>query len=563
MEALAASPRPNPRTPAPWPAGRQLRAWQSAALEQVMARPSGDFLAAATPAAGKTTFGLRVAHALLSCGAVSRVAVVGPTAHICRQWAAAAAGLGIDLDPNRANAEGHEPSDRHGTAVTYQAIAAGPVVHRRATASRPTLLIADEPHHMGEDAAWGRGAELAFGGARLRLLLSGTPFRSDDAAIPFVGYDDTGLSRADHTYGYTKALVDGVCRPITFLAYDGEMEWESGGRRRRAGFDLVLPKAESARRLRTALDAEGDWIAQVLRDGDARLTRVRAAGHPDAGGLVIAADKAHARRLAERLAQIAGERVEVVTSDDPDASARIEAFAAGRARWLVAVLMVSEGVDIPRLRVGVYATAARTELFFRQVVGRFVRRTARPSRQMSYLLLPADPQLKALAATVEEERRHALDLRPGLDEMLGEPPAERLESGDGFLALSSSAHLEDVIRSTTQPGDALALFADADQPEFATRAAGAGPGPPEIVAQRVAPPPAYVLRERARETRNRLVGDLARLTGESHATIHAEVNRATGARTVADATHEQLDDGNARLERELARVSRSRGRRRA
>jgi len=561
MEAATASPRPNPRTPAPWPYDRPLRAWQAAALEQVMARPAGDFLTAATPAAGKTTFGLRVAHALLSAGAVSRVAVVGPTAHICRQWAAAAAALGIDLDPNRANAEGHEPPDRHGTAVTYQAIAAGPVVHRRATASRPTLLIADEPHHMGEDAAWGRSAELGFGGARLRLLLSGTPFRSDAAAIPFVGYDDTGLSRADHTYGYTAALVDGVCRPITFLAYDGEMEWESGGRRRRAGFDLVLPKAESARRLRTALDAEGDWIAQVLRDGDARLTTVRAAGHPDAGGLVIAANKLHARRLAERLAAIAGERVEVVTSDDPDASARIEAFAAGRARWLVSVLMVSEGVDIPRLRVGVYATAARTELFFRQVVGRFVRRTARPSRQMSYLLLPADPQLKALAAKVEEERRHALDLRPGLEEMLGERPAERLESGDAFLALSSSAHLEDVIRSTTQPGDALALFADADQPEFATRAPGAGPA--EIVAQRVAPPPAYVLRERARETRNRLVGDLARLTGESHATIHGEVNRATGARTVADATHEQLDDGNARLERELARVSRGGGRPRA
>src|SRR3954454_7775254 len=203
------------------------------------------------------------------------------------------------------------------------------------------------------------------------------------------------------------------------------MEWVSDAKLRRATFDVVLPHAESARRLRTALDAHGDWMGEVLRDADARLAQVRADGHPDAGALVVASDKEHANAIAGRLASIAGERPEIVTSDEPDASARIAAFAASSRRWLVSVLMVSEGVDIPRLRVGVYATTARTELFFRQVVGRFIRRTPAPERQMSYLLLPADPTLKRLAAEVEEERNHALNLVPG--ELLGEDETERAE----------------------------------------------------------------------------------------------------------------------------------------
>ncbi len=168
------------------------------------------------------------------------------------------------------------------------------------------------------------------------------------------------------------------------------MEWLSDGRLRSADFDLVLPAAESARRLRTALSPDGEWMGEVLRDGDARLSEVRADGHPDAGGLVIASDQDHARAIAARLGPISGEQPELVMSDEPGASRRIADFASSDRRWLVSVLMVSEGVDIPRLRVGVYATAARTELFFRQVVGRFIRATPGPRRQMSYLLMPAD-----------------------------------------------------------------------------------------------------------------------------------------------------------------------------
>ncbi len=126
---------PRSRTLPGWPASRPLRAWQTAAVEAFDAADGDAFLASATPAAGKTTFGLHVAHRLLSAGVVGRVVVVAPTTHICRQWAADAARYGIDLEPNRPNAEGPEPRDRHGVAVTYQTVAAGPGVHRRRCAA--------------------------------------------------------------------------------------------------------------------------------------------------------------------------------------------------------------------------------------------------------------------------------------------------------------------------------------------------------------------------------------------------------------------------------------------
>jgi superfamily II DNA or RNA helicase len=538
-----------------WPSHRPLREWQRAAAAAVFSQHSDAFLASATPAAGKTTFGLYVAHRMLVAGRVARIAVVAPTTHIARQWTADAARYGLDLEPNRPNAAGPEPRDRHGVAVTYQTVAAGPAVHRRRCAAAPTLLIADEPHHMGDDAAWGRSATDAFRAARFKLLLSGTPFRTDDAPIPWVSYDADGFSAPDYAYGYTDALLDGVCRPVTFHLNDGDMEWMSDGRHRAADFSVGLPAAEAARRLRTALDPDGDWIAHVLRDAVLRLERIRAGDHADAAGLVVAADKEHAEALAERLARVAGERPDVVTSDAPDASARIARFAAGSGTWLVSVLMVSEGVDIPRLRVGVYATSARTELFFRQVVGRFTRRTPAPRDQMSHVFLPADPTLRRLAAQVEEERRHALALEPK-----AEPPAEpvervRSEPGDAFRALWSSAHGEAEMVLTTQPGETLSLFAadPAPSPALAafTTTAGAANG---SAPSRPAGETAQERRERLRDERRALVSALSHRTGEPYRAIHARVNRATRAASVTSASAAQLEQGNALLEREAARL---------
>ena len=551
MYEIDAPPRPAAGRSLPsWPSGRPLRKWQQAAAAAVFEHSGEAFLASATPAAGKTTFGLHIAHRMLSEGRVSRVAVVAPTTHICRQWALDAARYGIRLEPNRPNSAGPEPRDRHGVSVTYATVAAGPEVHRRRCSEKPTLLIADEPHHMGEDATWGRSTVDAFARARFRLLLSGTPFRSDNSPIPWVRYDDEGVSSADYDYGYTQALIDGVCRPVTFHTYGGDMEWVSDGRVRRADFDVVLPAPEAARRLRTALDPDGDWIAHVLRDADEELRKIRAGDHPDAGGLVVAIDKEHAEKLADRLARITGERPDVVHSDAADASSRIARFSGGSAPWLVSVLMVSEGVDVPRLRVGVYATTARTELFFRQVIGRFIRRTPAPKDQMSHVFLPSDPRLKKLAIEIEEERNHALVFAPA-----GEQVAERVErteTGEAFRALWSSARRDEDVLQTTQPGDALQLFAE-PAPPTASPALAAFTTTPAAAVPSVEPETAFEKRERLRAERAALVGALARLTGEAHRTINARVNRDVGAPSVDKATDEQLEKANRLLEREVSR----------
>ena len=556
---------------APWGTADKLRAWQAAALEAYESSSPRDFLAVATPGAGKTTFALRVATDLLERGVVRRVTVVAPTEHLKRQWADAAARVGVRIDPSFRNSQGRHASAYDGVAVTYAQVASKPALHAARTAAAPTLVILDEIHHGGDALSWGDAVREAFAGATRRLALTGTPFRSDTAAIPFVTYaqgqDGIRRSQADYTYGYGDALRDGVVRPVIFLSYSGQMRW-----RTRAGDEVSavlgtdLTKDMTAQAWRTALDAEGRWIPAVLAAADRRLSEVRRSV-PDAGGLVIATDQADARAYAAHLRRLTGEPATVVLSDDDGASDRIDAFSAGQARWMVAVRMVSEGVDVPRLAVGVYATSTATPLFFAQAVGRFVR--VRRRGETASVFLPSVPQLLALAATLELERDHALD-RPLPDE--GE-----LNLEDGLLdAANRSQDGGDVVGPDGAVGTFQALDAQAtfdrvlfDGGEFGT---GAEMGSEEeldflglpglldadqvstLLRQRQADQLSN-RRTRARSTDqvadhrrlaelrkelNALVAAWARRSGQPHGSVHTELRRRSGGPEVALATADQL-----------------------
>jgi len=214
--------------------------------------------------------------------------VVAPTEHLKAQWAAAAARVGIQLDPTFRNADVHSSADFHGAVVTYAQVGVAPQVHRRRTMTRRTLVILDEIHHAGDSRSWGDGVRAAFEPAVRRLMLTGTPFRSDDNPIPFVTYErgSDGLQRShsDSVYGYSDALRDGVVRPVIFLAYSGETRWRTS-----AGDELAARLGEPmtqdlvAQAWRTALDPAGEWMPQVLRAADARLQVLRAGGMSDAG----------------------------------------------------------------------------------------------------------------------------------------------------------------------------------------------------------------------------------------------------------------------------------------
>ncbi|MBO4206663.1 DEAD/DEAH box helicase [Micromonospora echinofusca] len=552
-----------------------LRAWQRKALFEYLRRRAEDFTAVATPGAGKTTFALRIAAELLADGTVEAVTVVAPTEHLKTQWAAAAARVGIHLDAAFRNADLHSSADFHGAVVTYAQVGIAPQVHRRRTMTRRTLVVLDEIHHAGDSRSWGDGVKAAFEPAVRRLMLTGTPFRSDDNPIPFVTYERGGdglpRSRADAVYGYSDALRDGVVRPVLFLAYSGETRWRTS-----AGDELAARLGEPmtqdliAQAWRTALDPAGDWMPQVLRAADARLTVMRRGGMPDAGGLVIASDQQSARAYARLIERLTGEKAVVVLSDDVGASARIAAFAASEQRWLVAVRMVSEGVDIPRLAVGVYATSASTPLFFAQAIGRFVR--ARQPGESASVFLPSVPHLLGLASEMEAQRDHVIGAakkREGFDDDLLER-AQRNEQASGelekrFEALSATAELDQVIFD----GASFGTAAQAGTPEEEEYLGLPGLLTPDQVtvllnkrqAEQLAaqrrrraepaaeaperPPVPLTAGERRvalRRQLNALVAARHHRTGLPHGKIHAELRRLCGGPPSAQATIEQLEE---------------------
>src|ERR1700760_4649070 len=302
---------PGPGADGPAPSAPPLRQWQRRALTRYLATRPKDFLAVATPGAGKTTFGLRVAAELLADRTVETITIVTPTEHLKHQWARAALEVGIPIDSNFRNTHGATSRDYRGVAVTYAQVAAHPALHRVRTENRKTLVILDEIHHGGDAKSWGDAIREAFMPAVRRLALTGTPFRSDDSPIPFVTYepDPAGFqrSKAAHSYGYAQALRDGVVRPVIFLAYSGEASWRtSAGEEFTARLGEPLTQEQNARAWRTALDPGGEWIPAVLGAADRRLTAHRNGGMPDAGGLVIASDQTTARAYAAILADVTG-----------------------------------------------------------------------------------------------------------------------------------------------------------------------------------------------------------------------------------------------------------------
>jgi superfamily II DNA or RNA helicase len=400
-----------------WPNDLPLYTWQSAMWEMYLKHPHPDFLIVATPGAGKTLAALWIAHNLLDAGKIDRIVVVCPTDNLREQWKTAATEVGIHLD-SEWDATIGETADFHGVIATYAQLALRATTLRR-LCRRKTLYIFDEIHHAGEQRAWGDSVKESAELATYRLHLSGTPFRGDNRRIPFITYID-GRSRADYSYTYADALNDGVCRPIVFASYEGETEWFSKDRVIVSTFAEDLPEDLQRQRLRFALDPRGKWLPQVLDEANDRLMDIRANDQANAGGLVLASSTEAAEAIADMLQKRTGIRPPVVTIDNPDAQKDIKKFNAGRDPWIVAIKMISEGTDIKRLRVGVYATTTTSLLFFRQAVGRFIRVINPEDNEVAYLFLPMDPVLMDLAYTIKQEIDHALQ-----DEVIGDDWRER------------------------------------------------------------------------------------------------------------------------------------------
>jgi superfamily II DNA or RNA helicase len=385
-----------------------LRAWQQSAIEKYFREPRTDYLIEATPGAGKTIFALEIASRYFKARNISQLCVVTPTTFLKGHWAKVAhEQFAIHLEADWANAVGRWPTDMHGVVVTYAQVQSAAHNFRHLASRRPTMVIFDEIHHCNDNSSWGTGIRQAFDQTTCRLSLSGTPFRSDNERIPFVTYiDHRGVP--EDRYGYGEALQDGVCRPIYFPRRGGRMEWSSpAGRIESASFADVISDTKRNHRLRTALDPRGQWMAEVLKDAHRRLSEFRQE-HPQAGGIVFCTDQLHAKQVETLLRKACGVTPVVAITDEPDADLRIREFARSSDPWIVSVKMVSEGVDIPRLRVGVYATVVSSETFFRQACGRLVRVEAGRDSDGALLYIPDDPLFREYAETIKDQRDAAL-----------------------------------------------------------------------------------------------------------------------------------------------------------
>lgn len=566
-----------------------LRAWQEEAIRRYLEVNPRDFLASATPGAGKTTFALRLASILRASHTVQQIVVVAPTEHLKTQWADAASRAGIRLNPNYSNSDGLGYGRHfHGVAVTYAQVAMKPIQHRLLTEHTDTLVILDEVHHGGDALSWGDAIREAYGTAKRRLSLTGTPFRSDDAQIPFVQYapqnDGTTISLTDYDYGYGRALADGIVRPVIFMVYAGKMRWQtSAGEEMEARLGEGNTKDITSQAWRTALDPAGDWIAKVLQAANRRLTEVRQ-GIPDAGGLVIATDHASAKAYAQMLQQMTGEEVALILSDDAGASERIDSYSHGESRWMVAVRMVSEGVDVPRLAVGVYATSSSTPLFFAQAIGRFVR--SRRRGEVASVFIPNVPALMQLAAELEKERNHVLEGPASAEEMWDAEAAlmneaeredrassELLDEEFKYQALASDAHFDRAVFDGAEFGGYAEVESEEEldflglpgllepqevhallqqrQARQARRSANKQ-GLLEHAPDRAESPEALhrTLGEQ-RKLLSSLVGMYAKVSGEAHKDIHTELRRVCGGPAVAQASVTQLQKRIELLRRRL------------
>jgi superfamily II DNA or RNA helicase len=414
-------------------AGIEPRDWQGRLIQLLRAR-----LIHAGPGAGKTLGALLGFQRMEREGRLERFVVFTHRSSIARQWLAAAERLDLDLREWPLPAERQPGTDGlQGLLISYQSAAR----HRsrlerewpRLLADRAWLAIADEVHHLGLDpeepeaTAWGHAFTGLTAGARLRLGLSGTPFRADNLAFCAarrLRVEEHGAIAErivpDLCIEPRRLIIAGDVRPLEFRFQDGTVEHG-----RRPGEDaetspLSAEQRESwrARNLRRAIRlGDGGGIAlRLLLQARQRLERLRG-DHPGAGGLVIARDIAHARCIAALLEE-QGDRVHLAHSQDPDAASHLADFRAGEADWLVSIDMCAEGFDAPRIRVVAYLTTVVTRSRFVQAITRAVRidvgrGTIEPvPRHPSYVYAPADPLLISHARSWSLSEPYLIRQRP-------------------------------------------------------------------------------------------------------------------------------------------------------
>ena len=410
----------------------ELRNWQFEATEKCLnwftkTNKNKHFVINAAPGAGKTICASVIAAKLIENGDIDRVIIIAPRAEVVRQWAEEfhfvtqrhmSRITGVDADIESYGVD---------LCATWSAIANLQDGFQRVCSSSKTLVICDEHHHAAVAAAWGAGADGAFKDAKYTLVLTGTPMRSDGNETVWLAFDDKGQinqpSDGMYTLSYGEAVGLGYCRPVAFHRHEGQFTVSCAGgpgiRVSSNGNTEIPENLKNIRGLKQAVDFYklactrkylrdnvtpdlNSYQATLLKHGIEKLNEQRLT-IPNAGGLVIAPNIEMAEYMAEILEKLEGERPTIVHSNLTNSEQRIAAFRNTSQKWIVSVAMISEGVDIKRLRVMVYLPNARTELAFRQAVGRVVRSLGKKDMSSAYVIMPILKTLETYAKRIEDE----------------------------------------------------------------------------------------------------------------------------------------------------------------
>lgn len=418
----------------------KLRPWQESALEKaldwlVQKRADRHFLINAAPGAGKTIAACVIANALLARDEIDRVVVIAPRSEVVNQWSRDFHTVTHRGMMKVTASDGDIGSLDLDVCATWAAIQGLSEEFKKICTSARTLLICDEHHHAAVQAAWGAGADDAFAAARFVLILTGTPIRSDGKKSVWLAYDDAGAidfsEDGTYTLTYGQAVDLEYCRPTTFhrheglfnVDFEGEVVNVSGRQPAKLPKDLKripgLQRALNFYSLACTPLYEKDnqtplrqgYQATMLEYAGLKLDELRER-MPDAGGLIIAPSIEIADYFVKLVEIVDGETPILVHNNVQNADAKIDAFRKSDKRWLVSVAMVSEGVDIPRLRVLIYLSSALTELAFRQAIGRVVRTNGPNDDTRAYVVMPSFELLENYARKIELEMSPAKRREP-------------------------------------------------------------------------------------------------------------------------------------------------------
>lgn len=387
------------------------RKWIQKAFVKYTQNNNTDFLCVACPSAGKTRFALMVARQLLNEKKIVKVIIVVPTNYLKSQWAKEAKKIGINIDPDYVTAKyfNKKTEDYDGIATTFAQVAKSPLLFEYFTKD-PTLVILDEVHHLAEEKSWGESLSQAFNKATKRLLLSGTPFRNDNIPIAFVKYDQNNTCIADFEYTLNDGWKDGVIRKVSFEKIGGKVRWKENKELQTEDLYSISSTKKRKKAINIALSSQLDYLSGILLDATETLNNLRKNDHPQAGGLIIANDIAHAKEIEKILKEKLNEQPLIISSEEIDCTKKIDRFKKNSEKWIITIKMISEGVDIPRLRVLVYATSVRTDLFFQQAIGRVLRKSEDPvaSNRIAYIFLPNEKCTEQLISKLGDNYKHQL-----------------------------------------------------------------------------------------------------------------------------------------------------------